>query len=65
MLLTISDHETGDIVSLFAGVDYSSNHALVNYRVEQLTYLCVKAVHQNRLVVSTQFKFFGHLILLI
>lgn len=39
-------------------MDYSSNHALVNYRVEQLAYQCVKAVHQNRLVVSTQFKFF-------
>ncbi|CAL8991067.1 unnamed protein product [Prunus brigantina] len=40
--------DTGDIVSLFAGMDYSSNRALVNYRVEQLAYLCVKAVHQNR-----------------
>ncbi|KAK9934026.1 hypothetical protein M0R45_021191 [Rubus argutus] len=40
--------ETGDIVSLFAGMDYSSKHALVNYRVKKLAYLCIKAVHQNR-----------------
>ncbi|KAL6193597.1 hypothetical protein ACLB2K_034681 [Fragaria x ananassa] len=40
--------DTGDIVSLFAGMDYSSKQALVNYRVKKLTYLCIKAVHQNR-----------------
>ncbi|XP_030974239.1 E3 ubiquitin-protein ligase UPL6 [Quercus lobata] len=38
----------GDTVSLFAGRDYSSNHALVDYRVKQLAYACVEAVHQNR-----------------
>ncbi|XP_062178168.1 E3 ubiquitin-protein ligase UPL6 isoform X2 [Alnus glutinosa] len=38
----------GDTVSLFAGRDYSSNHALVDYRVKQLAYACIQAVHQNR-----------------
>lgn len=52
VLLTISAFafETGDVVSLFGGMDYSSNYALVNYRVKKLAYLCIKAVHQNRLV---------------
>ncbi|KAK9992027.1 hypothetical protein SO802_027012 [Lithocarpus litseifolius] len=40
--------DSGDTVSLFAGSDYSSNHALVDYRVKQLAYACVDAVHQNR-----------------
>ena len=54
MVITISDHATGgDTVSLFAGRDYSSNHALVDYRVKQLAYACVEAVHQNRLAILT------------
>ncbi|KAM0984714.1 hypothetical protein EV2_012489 [Malus domestica] len=40
--------DTGDIVSLIAGMDYSSKHALVKHRVKQLAYICIKAVHQNR-----------------
>lgn len=40
--------DSGDIVSLFAGTDYSSNHALVDYRVKQLAYACIRAVHMNR-----------------
>lgn len=56
-LLTISAFETGDTVSLFAGMDYSSKHALVNYRVKKLAYLCIKAVHQNRLVAETPYEF--------
>ncbi|KAM1194951.1 hypothetical protein ACFX13_022035 [Malus domestica] len=40
--------ETGDIISLVAGMDYSSKHALVKHRVKQLAYICMKAVHQNR-----------------
>ncbi|XP_057959070.1 E3 ubiquitin-protein ligase UPL6 isoform X2 [Malania oleifera] len=39
---------TGDIVSIFAGVDYSHKQALVDYRVKQLAYDCIQAVHQNR-----------------
>ncbi|XP_050375233.1 E3 ubiquitin-protein ligase UPL6 [Argentina anserina] len=45
---------TGDIVSLFAGMDYSSKHALVNYRVKKLAYLCIKAVHRNRTHLKDQ-----------
>ncbi|KAL5782068.1 hypothetical protein ACOSP7_007097 [Xanthoceras sorbifolium] len=39
---------SGDIVSLFAGMDYSFNHALVDYRVNQFAFACIQAVHQNR-----------------
>ncbi|KAL7178360.1 hypothetical protein ACSBR2_031501 [Camellia fascicularis] len=38
----------GDILSLFAGVDYSSKYAVVNYRVKRLAYACIRAVHQDR-----------------
>ncbi|KAL5541465.1 hypothetical protein UlMin_009175 [Ulmus minor] len=44
----------GGIVSLFAGMDYSSRHALVDYRVKQLVYACIKAVHQNRNQMENQ-----------
>ncbi|GMP57200.1 hypothetical protein CsSME_00021380 [Camellia sinensis var. sinensis] len=40
--------ESGDIVSLFAGVDYFSMQAMVNYRVKQLAYACIQAVYKNR-----------------
>lgn len=43
---------TGDVITLFAGKDYSSNHSLVDHRVKQLTYACIHAVHVNR----SQFK---------
>ncbi|RDY09330.1 E3 ubiquitin-protein ligase UPL6 [Mucuna pruriens] len=39
---------TGDVVKLFAGVDYSSTCALVNYRVKRLVHACICALHQNR-----------------
>ncbi|RDY14851.1 E3 ubiquitin-protein ligase UPL6, partial [Mucuna pruriens] len=44
--------ESGDVVRLFAGMDYSSTCALVNYRVKQFVYTCIRAVHQNRLLDS-------------
>ncbi|KAL8244543.1 hypothetical protein R6Q59_010801 [Mikania micrantha] len=40
--------DSGDILKLFGGSDYSSNHALVNYRVKRLAYACIQAVHHNR-----------------
>ncbi|KAI8561897.1 hypothetical protein RHMOL_Rhmol04G0377700 [Rhododendron molle] len=40
--------ESGDILSLFAGIDYSSSSALVDYRMKQLAYSCIWAVHHNR-----------------
>ncbi|XP_057476367.1 E3 ubiquitin-protein ligase UPL6-like isoform X2 [Actinidia eriantha] len=40
--------ESGNILSLFAGVDYSAKYALVDYRVKQLAYVCIRAVHHNR-----------------
>lgn len=47
----IKIYATGDVVELFAGADYSSVFALVNYRVKQLVYTCIRAVHQNRLAL--------------
>ncbi|CAJ1940760.1 unnamed protein product [Sphenostylis stenocarpa] len=40
--------DNGDVVKLFAGVDYSSTRALVNYRVKQFVQACFHALHQNR-----------------
>ncbi|XP_057430179.1 E3 ubiquitin-protein ligase UPL6 [Lotus japonicus] len=40
--------ESGDIVRLLAGADYSSVCALVNYRVKQLVHTCIRAIHHNR-----------------
>ena len=50
-------YAAGDIVGLFAGVDYSSTCALVNYRVKQFVYTCIRALHQNRLDSLPYFKF--------
>ncbi|XP_048570079.1 E3 ubiquitin-protein ligase UPL6 [Triticum urartu] len=38
----------GDVVSLFAGVDYSSVEPVVIHRVKRLALICVHAVHQKR-----------------
>jgi len=43
-----SHHMTGDIVSLFSGLDYSSEHKLVDFRVKKLAFTCIEAIHQNR-----------------
>lgn len=40
--------ESGDILNLFGGSHYSSDHALVNYRVKKLAYVCIQAIHHNR-----------------
>ncbi|KAL6978059.1 E3 ubiquitin-protein ligase upl6, partial [Sarracenia purpurea var. burkii] len=39
---------SGDILSLFAGIEYSSKYAVVDFRVKQLAYACIQAVHRNR-----------------
>lgn len=44
--------DNGAVISLFAGIHYSSNHSLVDYRVKRLTYACISAVHAKR----NQFK---------
>ncbi|XP_027919361.1 E3 ubiquitin-protein ligase UPL6-like isoform X2 [Vigna unguiculata] len=38
----------GDVVNIFAGVDYSSTRALVNYRVKRFVQACIHALHRNR-----------------
>ncbi|KAH9621963.1 hypothetical protein KSS87_001747 [Heliosperma pusillum] len=52
-LLLQYTQDTGDAVTLFAGMDYFSNRGLVNYRVKQLTYACTRAVHAYRNQVKT------------
>ncbi|KAG4401280.1 hypothetical protein GLYMA_07G235800v4 [Glycine max] len=47
-LLWWSVQDNGDVVKLFAGVDYSSTRALVNFRVKRFVQACVCALHQNR-----------------
>ncbi|WVY92397.1 hypothetical protein V8G54_031485 [Vigna mungo] len=46
--------ETGDVVQLFAAEDYLSRCALVNYRVKQFVYTCIRAVHHNRYHLKDQ-----------
>nr|GLL43891.1 E3 ubiquitin-protein ligase UPL6 [Ipomoea trifida] len=40
--------DTGDIVSIFAGMEYDSNRALVDHRVKKLAYTCIQALYSNR-----------------
>lgn len=47
-LLQHFGQDNGDLINLFADMDYSSNHSLVDYRVKQLAYACIRAVHANR-----------------
>ncbi|KAJ7980436.1 E3 ubiquitin-protein ligase UPL6 [Quillaja saponaria] len=44
----------GDIIRLFSGEDYPSKFALVNYRLKELAYACVHAVHWNRIELKNQ-----------
>ncbi|KAJ0238427.1 E3 ubiquitin-protein ligase UPL6 [Hirschfeldia incana] len=41
-------HSSGDILSLFSGLDYSTEHNMVDFRVKKLAFTCIEAVHQNR-----------------
>lgn len=52
LMCWIKMYATGDVVQLFAAEDYLSRCALVNYRVKQFVYTCIRAVHHNRLVLS-------------
>ncbi|CAN1806313.1 E3 ubiquitin-protein ligase UPL6 [Linum perenne] len=47
LILNHVEH-TGDIVSLFAGLDYPPVNAAVDHRVKHLAYICVLSLHQNR-----------------
>ncbi|KAL3812242.1 hypothetical protein ACJIZ3_013510 [Penstemon smallii] len=40
--------DNGDVVSLLAGPDYSSKRGLVEYRVKNFAYACIRAIHENR-----------------
>ncbi|KAK7388042.1 hypothetical protein VNO78_22844 [Psophocarpus tetragonolobus] len=46
--------DNGDVVKLFAGVDYSSTCALVNYRVKRFVQACIRALHHNRYQLKDQ-----------
>ncbi|KAG2271734.1 hypothetical protein Bca4012_073965 [Brassica carinata] len=47
-LLKMFAHSNGDILSLFSGSDYSAEHNLVDFRVKELAFTCIEAIHQNR-----------------
>ncbi|XP_024984988.1 E3 ubiquitin-protein ligase UPL6 isoform X4 [Cynara cardunculus var. scolymus] len=53
-LLSQFAKDSGDVLNLFGGPDYSSKHALVNYRVKKLVYACIQAVHHNRYQLKDQ-----------
>ncbi|XP_022760735.1 E3 ubiquitin-protein ligase UPL6-like isoform X2 [Durio zibethinus] len=46
--------DSGDVVGLFAGKDYLSNHSLVAYRLKRLSFACIQAIHQNRNLLKDQ-----------
>ncbi|GMP76227.1 hypothetical protein CsSME_00032998 [Camellia sinensis var. sinensis] len=56
VVFTVFNLAAGDILSLFAGVDYSSKYAVVNYRVKQLAYACIRVVHQDRNLLTRGFS---------
>lgn len=47
-LLQAFAQDSGDVITLFTGMAYSSNRSLVDYRVKQLSYGCIRAVHAYR-----------------
>ncbi|KAJ6429584.1 hypothetical protein OIU84_021061 [Salix udensis] len=53
-LLLQNVQDSGDIMSLFAGGDYSTKHALVEYRVKKLAFTCIWAIYQNRKQLKDQ-----------
>ncbi|KAK2990179.1 hypothetical protein RJ640_014631 [Escallonia rubra] len=44
----------GGILGLFAGTEYSTKHAQVEYRAKQVAYACIQAVHRNRIQLKDQ-----------
>nr|VDD46119.1 unnamed protein product [Brassica oleracea] len=46
-LLKMFAHSNGDILSLFSGSDYSTEQNLVDFRVKELAFTCIEAIHQN------------------
>ncbi|XP_050216747.1 E3 ubiquitin-protein ligase UPL6 isoform X2 [Mercurialis annua] len=51
--------DTGDIVSLFGGINYMENRSLVDYRVKQLSFCCIQAVFENRGQLKNQLLMTG------
>ncbi|PPR86762.1 hypothetical protein GOBAR_AA33932 [Gossypium barbadense] len=51
--------ESGDVVELFAGTDYLSNHSLVVYRLKRLSFACIQAIHHNRNKLKDQLLMTG------
>ncbi|VFQ60995.1 unnamed protein product [Cuscuta campestris] len=46
--------DTGDIASIFGGMQYDINRALVDYRVKKLAYACTQALYANRTELKDQ-----------
>lgn len=49
-------------MSLFAGGDYSTKHALVEYRVKKLSFACIWAIYQNRFALLILFEYIPNLL---
>ncbi|KAF8095457.1 hypothetical protein N665_0332s0039 [Sinapis alba] len=47
-------HSSGDVLSLFSGLDYSTEHNMVDFRVKKLAFTCIEAIHQNRDLLRDQ-----------
>ncbi|KAL3626638.1 E3 ubiquitin-protein ligase upl6 [Castilleja foliolosa] len=48
LLLEFSHDSAGDVVSLFAAMDYLSKRELVEFRIKRLAYVCIRAIYENR-----------------
>ncbi|KAI3469241.1 hypothetical protein Pfo_025904 [Paulownia fortunei] len=57
LLLEFVNDSAGDVMSLFAGMDYSSKRGLVEYRIKSLAYACIRAIYENRNQLKDQLFF--------
>ncbi|KAL6519741.1 E3 ubiquitin-protein ligase upl6 [Orobanche minor] len=48
LLLEFARDSAGNVASLFAGMDYSFQRGLVEYRIKRLAYACIHAIYENR-----------------
>ncbi|PIN18101.1 E3 ubiquitin protein ligase [Handroanthus impetiginosus] len=48
LLLEFAQDNAGNVVNLFAGMDYSSKRGLVDHRIKSFTYACICAIYENR-----------------
>ncbi|CAA0841937.1 E3 ubiquitin-protein ligase UPL6 [Striga hermonthica] len=54
LLLEFVHDSAGEVLSLFASTDYTSNRGLVDYRIKRLAYACISAIYENRSQLKDQ-----------